>query len=210
MQEEAEAIRAVAVTAGKVIDAAVEVGRFFGKVFGTIPQDAVGLVVGDFLHEVRIRNIHKLEQRTEEILSQRVDPHIQSVSPTLAIPLLKAAQDESRTELQELWARLLANAMDGSRSGVRKNFIETVQRLDPVDAQILIKIAGDGDLDTGVWKNDILSIPNIRRDEVLVSLNCLKDLGCIETNMVVDTAIGVKERVTFSLFGRELMRSCLL
>ncbi len=124
--------------AGKAIDLASKFGSFLGRILGTIPEDAVGLVVGDPLHHVRLRNCAKLEQRTEEILRERkvFDPI--SVSPSVAIPLLEAAKNESREELQELWARLLAAAMDPSRNDrVRQSFIDTLKRLDPVDALML-------------------------------------------------------------------------
>ncbi len=70
-----------------------------------------------------------MAHRTDEIISAR---HIQktvAISASLAIPLLSAAGDESRPELQDLWARLLANAMDPARANnLRIEFIEAVKR----------------------------------------------------------------------------------
>src|SRR6266567_4418792 len=56
----------------------------------------------------------------------------------VALPILHAAADESREELQELYARLLAAAMDPNRaSQVRRSLVEFVRQLDPLDASVL-------------------------------------------------------------------------
>jgi hypothetical protein len=124
--------------AGKVIDLTSSFGSFLGRMFGILPEDAVGLLVGDLLHHVRLRNCARLEQRTEEILRERGVSETVPLSPSVAIPLLEAAKDESRAELQELWARLLAAAMDPNRnSRVRQSFITIVRHLDPLDALLL-------------------------------------------------------------------------
>src|SRR6185437_15652234 len=112
--EQAKAVQEGSKAVGKAIDLTDKVGSFLGRVLGTPIEDAVGLVIGDRLHHARLRNADRLARRTEEILAQRnVKP--EPVSANLAIPLLQAAQDESREKLQELWARLLANAMDPKR-----------------------------------------------------------------------------------------------
>ena len=55
----------------------------------------------------------------------------------MLIPLLEAAVDESREELQALWAALLANAMvDGGRR-VRRDYFEAVRQMEPLDAVVL-------------------------------------------------------------------------
>jgi hypothetical protein len=124
--------------AGKAIDLTSSFGSFLGRMFGAVPEDVVGLLGGDLLHHVRLRNCARLEQRTEEILCERGVSETVPLSPSVAIPLLEAAKNESREELQELWARLLAAAMDPNRdSRVRQSFVTTVKQLDPLDALIL-------------------------------------------------------------------------
>jgi hypothetical protein len=86
-----------------------------------------------------------------------------AVSPSLAVPLLRAAANESQEILQEMWAALLAAAMDPEKlDRVRLSFIETVKRLDPPDTLILKKFyATSGTLS-----------PNVRDHlvQILVSL----------------------------------------
>ena len=107
------------------------------EVLGTTPEDVVGLVIGDPLHFVRTAIASKYDERITRLHRNRnVTP--EPVSPSLAIPLLRAAYDESRPELQELWAQLIAAAMDPQRANrVRRSFIDTIQSLDPLDALVL-------------------------------------------------------------------------
>ena len=50
--------------------------------------------------------------KISEILQRRNVQKPEPVSPSLAIPLISAAYDETRPELQQIWAELLAAAMD--------------------------------------------------------------------------------------------------
>jgi hypothetical protein len=139
--ETAKAVQEVAKVGGKAIDATRELGVFVAKVLGTVPEDTVGILGGDLLHNARIRIASKFAKRTNEILLARGVERPEPVSPSVAVPLLQAAQDEDRPELQELWARLLANAMDPAKSNsVRLEFIEALKRFHPRDAVILQKM----------------------------------------------------------------------
>jgi hypothetical protein len=129
--EQAKAIQEIAKTAR-------DLGSFLGRVFGQPIENAVGLLGGDYLREVRNRNASRMAARTDELLTKRKVLNPEPVSASLAIPLLQAAQDESREQLQELWSRLLANAMDPERaSRIRQSFIEVLKRFEPLDALIL-------------------------------------------------------------------------
>lgn len=123
--------------ATELIKAAGGVGAYVAKVFGSIPEDALGLVVGDWLNHQRRRNLAKLEVNTSTILKEIKHEALTEPSPSVLIPLLQAAADESREELQSLWATLLANAMtDGGRKA-RRAFVEALKAMDPADAQVL-------------------------------------------------------------------------
>ena len=62
--------------------------------------------------------------------------------PSLAIPIMIAAADESRDELLDLWAALLAAAADSGKSNAfRLKFIEVVKRMDPLDPLVLRRLA---------------------------------------------------------------------
>jgi hypothetical protein len=88
----------------------------------------VGIVIGEPLHFVRTKIAQKLDERVTKIHRDRNVQEAQPVSPSVAIPLLRAAYDESRPELQDVWARLIAAAMDPKRSdGMRLSFIDAVK-----------------------------------------------------------------------------------
>jgi hypothetical protein len=124
--EQAKAIQGVSNFGTTIVTEGSQLARSFGRILGTVPEDAVGLIIGDPLHAVRTVIAAKLDDWVDQILRRRQVQKIEPVSPSLAIPLLRAAYDESRPELQELWASLIAAAMDPARSGrVRLSFIET-------------------------------------------------------------------------------------
>lgn len=201
-KEEAEAVSAVAKTSDRAIEALQQFGGFLGKVFGTVPEDTIGLF-GDYLRHLRVRNFAQMQQRTEEILATRRNVEVEAVSPIIAIPLISAAQDESRPELQELWARLLANAMDKNAPAVRQSYIEALKKFDPPDALILKKVAESNGLVVRPDKiNNVSAATGLLPDEILVSLDRLSDLRCVEKNQVGHM------QYHLSSFGRLLLNAC--
>jgi hypothetical protein len=120
--------------AQELVKSASGLGGYFADILGDFPKDLFGLLVGDRVKARRIKGIERLWQRTSERLEHRsVDPEPPSLK--YAIPILEAAADEENEELQDLWSRLLAAAMDPNRrDGMRQSFIETVKQMDPIDA----------------------------------------------------------------------------
>ena len=172
-EEAAKAAQEVSKFGTKAIESGEKLGSFLARVFGTLPEDVVGVVGGDWLHHIRIRNVVRLAQRTEEILKERgISDRTQPLSPSIAIPLLHAAQDETRDELRELWARMLANGMDPKKSGaVRQSVIATVRVLDPLDAVVLER-AYQLPLYQEKWRT-VINLPKelgVSRDEMGSSL----------------------------------------
>src|SRR5580700_8223369 len=85
----------------------------------------------------RVTGRSRRPRRTEQILRERDVQDVIELSPNMAVALIAGAQEEGKEELMELWARLLANAMDPSLNTVRHSFIATVKNMDPVDAVVL-------------------------------------------------------------------------
>ena len=113
-------------------------GVNFFETFRQPIQDISGYFGGDWLHAKREQNRDRLKKRKEEILTERNVTERVSVSPAIGVPLLLAAQDESRDELREIWAHLLAAVEDPTREkNVRIEFIDTVKRMNPIDALVL-------------------------------------------------------------------------
>jgi hypothetical protein len=200
--EQAKAVKALAELGTTVVAEGGQLARYMGRVLGTAPEDAVGLVLGDPLHFVRTVIARTLDQLVSKIFEKRGVTDTQPVSPSLAIPLLRAAYDESRPELQQLWAELIVAAMDPKRSGrVRLSFIDTLKRFDPLDA-LLLKGCYERRGSEPDAIEYFMNFLNTSRDEIQISVDNLVVLNCIgrqpskPSNFFITT------------YGRELIRIC--
>jgi hypothetical protein len=129
-----KAIEETAKATGKAVDL---VHDGFRAVSPTI-ADASGLLVGDRLAAARQRNLDAITRETDRILRERKVTDRSAAAEQIGLPLLEAAAAESRDELRSLWARLLANSIDPSRSGnVRPEYIQLIRKLEPLDARML-------------------------------------------------------------------------
>jgi hypothetical protein len=164
----------------ELVKAARGTAGYFADILGDIPQDLIGYLVGDRLKAKRIDRIAVLWQKTRERLQdRRIDPEPPSLK--YAIPILEAAADEENEELQDLWSRLLAAAMDPSRrDAMRQSFIAVVEQMDPIDVLVFKAIYDHG---SGVaWTtsaNELIARHlKLAPDEIMVSKNRLDKLGC--------------------------------
>jgi hypothetical protein len=208
----ASAIEQTAKTIGKGLEIVHDTGGYLRNVFGEVPADLVGVCGGAWLHESHNRLRDKLRRRTEQIIRERDLTQLTQLSPNLAIALISAAQEEGSEELAELFARLLASAMDPKAPTVRRSYIDAVKAMDPPDAIILrylyqenlsIVHPGITDSEPGVSKTtgtrNISQKIKKREDEVEVSLRHLTSLSffdCPNTNWVTNSSY------------REFMRAC--
>lgn len=176
--ESAKAISETMKAASTAVEAIVKGGHYAVGVAGDLPHDLVG-IIGDWVKHKRLRRWAQLCEETEQILRERGVENREDVSPSVAIPLIDAAINEDRDILKQLWAKLLAAAMDPRRTQfVRPSMIELLKQLDPLDAQILQlrypnDLVGRGDL-----ADRIIDRLGVDRDEAFYSLEHLHELGC--------------------------------
>ena len=148
-------------------------------------------------------NIAKMMSCAKERLETRGVKDTKPASLTLALPILRGAADESREELRDLWARLLAAAMDPSRqSYVRQGFAEAIQKMDPLDARVLNhtrnRVIAPKDRDT------ISAELGISPDEFAVSLRNLTRIGTMIDPFSQNPEITLGSEL--APFGREFLR----
>jgi Abortive infection alpha len=176
-------------------------GGFLRETFGTIPEDLVGLLGGDRLKVLRAENLARILDKARDRLRARGVKALEPASLSITLPILTAAADESRDELQDIWACLLAAAADPARAkSFRLAFIETAKKLDPLDAAVLQSVsANDAGRVTGETQNKIAERLGASRDEVEVSINSLEKLNLIREVNAVTRAV--------SAFGREFLRT---
>jgi hypothetical protein len=169
--------------AGKAIDAAVRVGKYVGEVLGDLPHDLVG-IMGDWVAHKRARRWAELCADTERILRERGVENRENVSPSVAIPLIAGAINEDRDVLKQLWAKLLAAAMDPNREKlVTPSLIELLKQMDPTDALVLDQLVTSREGLPTVPGNDLAESLgkklDVSRDEAFWSLEHLYELGCL-------------------------------
>ncbi|MBK9947175.1 MAG: DUF4393 domain-containing protein [Nitrospira sp.] len=120
------------------IEAAEKLGQFFSNVFGEPIKTSVGMLQ-DKLGVIRWERQLRLADRVKEILDQRrKEGNRVSVPPRMALPIIEAASIESDDFLQDLWANLLASAMNSvTAPKVRSAFVDIIKQLEPIDVKLL-------------------------------------------------------------------------
>jgi hypothetical protein len=115
--EQAKAIQEGSKAIQEAIKTLQGIGGFLKETFGTVPQDIVALLAGNWLKVRRAENLLRVAQKAKERLKARGVEVPEPASLSITLPIFVAAADESRDELQDIWARLLAAAADPSRAG---------------------------------------------------------------------------------------------
>jgi hypothetical protein len=166
-----------------------------------IAENALGRMGGDWLSESRARNRAKLKQKTAKILSDAgvkgdVDP-----SPSVVAPLLSAAQDEGREDLLNVWAKLLAAALNpASSTQYRREFVEIVKQLEPVDVLVLPLLASSGSYKPSRIEF-IASQLKRRNPEIELSIRNL-----LRLDVAMDNTMGSRDNWPIvTALGRELL-----
>jgi hypothetical protein len=210
--EQAKAIQESAKLGQEALGVLKSLGGYLREILGTVPEDFVGLIGGDWLRLRRAENMAEIAAKARERLRVRGVKNAEPISLTLALPLLRAASDESRDELQALWARLLASAMDPKRARmVRREFIETIIRFAPIDAIIMKRLYNEapeapGHQNIAGWARHY----GVTELELTVALDNLRRLECIQGYQPFTSGpdAGKLQSAVITPYGRELMRAC--
>lgn len=208
--ETAKALAETAKAIPSVAGLAEKAGGYMAQVLGDLPQNLVGLL-GDWVSEKRLRNLAAMKVKTDLHLATIDSSRLHEPSPTLLLPLLEAAAEEGRDELQNLWAALLANAWIDDGRRLRRDFFEVIKRLEPEDAMILnminslppqYQVQNDANYVARHQAfEDIAVAGRISAVRVRISLAALASLGCIQGQH--DPAV-----ISLTDFGAGLMEAC--
>jgi Abortive infection alpha len=199
-EEQAKAIQ----EASKALQEALRIvqgsASFLREMFGTVPEDVVALLGGNWLKVRRAAQLVRMLDKARERLRARRVEAPEPASLSIVLPIFVAAADESREELVDIWARLLAAAADPARSkSFRLAFIETAKNMDPLDAAVLRYANEHGGGITGQIRNEAAAELHASRDEVDVSIVNLAKLGLMEEGSTISAAV--------LAFGREFLRT---
>jgi hypothetical protein len=178
-QEAGKALAETAKLGSKTIDTLVKAGAYAADIVGDLPRDMLG-IAGDAMADWRMRLARSRVLKAQKLLQDRGVVEVREISPSLMTPLLGAAGNEADSELGELWARLLADALDPARPPTRRSFVEIVKRLDPQEARVLLVLGKPGPDD--VLRFPLLNIEaefNLSLTALVVSFERLFDLNLI-------------------------------
>lgn len=135
--EESKAVQEVAKTARKGLEIAERAGPFLERVLGPLVENAVG-IVSDQLAYFRLTRFFSLVDKVKALLASRGIENTRSVPPSFALPLIQAATIEHHEEIHDLWANLLATAMDLNAPEMRRSYVGILQQFEPTDAKLML------------------------------------------------------------------------
>lgn len=223
VEEEARAVQEVAKAAGKVVDAAREVGGFISRYVDGPLEQGIGIFT-DHLQYMRWERQVRLMLRADEFLkTSGLSSPTRAIPLKLAIPLLQGATLEEDDELQDRWAVLLVNAANASCPvEIRRAHVAILEQLSSLEARILdviYEIPFEQMRHEGVVTMDlprsakVASDPESTRvdppEEVILALGNLGRLGCIK----VGWTFGGGEhfgKVNPTMLGRSFVDACRL
>lgn len=204
--ESAKAAQEIAKATGKAFELAQKVGGFLNKVVGNAAVE-LGGALHDWARVFRYKNLLRLQDKVEDIhAARKLQGRSIPIPPRLAIPLLQAASEEDQESLQDMWAGLIANATDPDRRlELRKIFAEILSSLEPLDAEILRYLAGQGWLmhrnvpGGGITLGKLSSALHASEKSIQISLQNLHRLGC-----VIDEYAATWDQIDTTSFGQRV------
>lgn len=135
--EKAKAVQEVAKASVKAMEIAEKTGPFLERTFGPLLENAVG-VISDKLAFYRLDKFYDLKENTEKKLLDRGVSSFRPLPPKFGIPLIEAATLEDDENLHDMWAELLANALDPNKStNPKRMFVSLLQEMGGLEVSII-------------------------------------------------------------------------
>lgn len=178
-------------TTGKGIDAARDFGKFLAPILKSPLENAIG-IWSDKLAYTRWERQQRLMIRAKEfMLEQGIEQPTRAVPMNVAIPLMQAASMEEDDVLQDLWAKLLVNAMDAdSGVNIHRSYVDILESLTPLDALIINglythgshgQVVQDGVVTSFLQGTPYSCVSPADVEKVQIALWNLLRLGCIRS-----------------------------
>ena len=134
--EGAKALQEMAKAASKAMDLSEKLGGFFGRVFGPA-ADELGQTLGERARFWRFLNALNVFEKAKKITASRSVPdEMLKILPfSDALRLVEAFSQEEDNAVQNLWARLMANAVDPNfEVKAKKVYIELLKSFSSSEA----------------------------------------------------------------------------
>lgn len=110
--------------------------NFVGKIVGAPLEASVGLV-SDTLQDFRAQNLERIALKWEQKIVDKgiSQAAFQALPKGIGYRIIEACSIEENSEIQDLWAGLIASNVDGNQ--IEKFHIEILRALSPLEAKIL-------------------------------------------------------------------------
>jgi hypothetical protein len=182
--KQTEMVKAGAELGTEAIRATERLGAFVASIIGEPAAETIGILT-DRLRFVRWRRLLRLADQCEEINRQRgLAGKTRIVPPKFALPMIEHASLEEDNDLQDLWANLIATAIDPSRPKLEMTFIEIVKQLDSADAKFLRVLHDhviEAPQEAPLRAQDIISGIGIDYETYHILVDKLAMLGCLRS-----------------------------
>ncbi|MEE9209534.1 MAG: Abi-alpha family protein [Kiloniellales bacterium] len=217
VEESGKAVQEVAKTGRALIEPGTELANYVARMLGTVPEDVIGFLIGDPLHELRQHTLTGILRAVFEKLRKRGVETAKPIRPGPGKEAFEAASLETDETLQDMWAELLANAMDATKHmTLRKLLIDTLRKFEPADALVFQKM-GRQHVSTsalperasvgGRLSISILAeILKERETFIALAFDNLDRLRCIERGPT--SKVAEKDQAILTTLGIELYLSC--
>jgi hypothetical protein len=142
IEESAKAVQETAKATGKAIDAGRELGGFLRAVFGGSLEQLGGMLEDSLLMRRGVRRLRLIQRYNEMRIEMGLPPNAtKPVSLKFGLPLIEAATLEDDDILQDMYARLLANATDPTSTiEAKRAFVSILQDCGPLEVRLLERI----------------------------------------------------------------------
>ena len=207
------------------VDPISEAAKSLTHRFADFMGATVGELIKDEVHLLRWKNAHRVLDKADSYLIERNAKGKKTLPLGMAIRFLDGASLEEDPLLQDMWARLLANAADPENDyEMTKTHTSILSEMNGLDARLLESYLGQGWLQFRQvainTRNAPLDCDELSRqlgeseEDVALALGNLWRLGCLIQEPTYESGIGpsVSKNSTFhpSALGYSLLEAVSL
>lgn len=203
-----------------IIEPVTEATKILTKSCTDFMGETVGELIRDEAHYLRWKNANRVLDRAEKYLEERNAQGKNSIPLGLAIRFMDGASIEEDPNIQDMWARLLANAADPKNEyEISKTHITLISELNSLDAQVLEFFETQGwlniksvALSTGhnpLDCKEIASKLKVSSEDAGLALGNLWRLGCLIQDPTYESGIGPSTATNSSFRASPLGNSLL-
>lgn len=230
MEEVAKAAAEVAKFGTQAVSTTEKILGFAARVFKE-PAEQVSGIIGDRLRLYRWERQSAYVDKVNSLLKAKGIHETRAVSPKFALPVLEGASLEEDDNLQQLWANLMANALDPNFSlDLRMTYVDIIKSLSALDVKMLKTFYDmltsssttnlDNVLDYPVTKESLCQVLNISSHDYEVTVFNLFRAQCLAPAVIVGRGISLggepptaykgSSQITMTPLGVDFVKSALM